>query len=53
VGSLSLDLCKCFLRGVVMDGVMGCLLVNDLDDEISNILIIFDHENHFDGGVGC
>jgi hypothetical protein len=37
-----------------MDGVMGGLLVNDLDEEIANILVIIDDENQFDdGGIGC
>lgn len=41
----------------VMDGFMGCLLVNNLHKQISNFLIIFDYEYQFGGSLtrrfGC
>jgi len=51
------DRIECIASVDVMDGFMGCLLVNNLHKEISNFLIIFDYEYQFGGSLtrrfGC
>jgi len=45
------DRIECIASVDVMDGFMGCLLVNNLHKEISNFLIIFDYKYQFGGSL--